>query len=57
MTLESDDCVGIVLSLPAKVIVWTTLIEVNAVVTPMPEGLEVVSVEGPADNQNIASRK
>ena len=57
MNLESDDCVGIVLSLPAKVIVWTTLIEVNAVVTPMPEGLEVVSVEGPADNQNTASRK
>ena len=57
MTLESDDCVGIVSSLPAKVIVWTTLIVVNAVATPMPEGLEVASVAGPADNQNIASQK
>ena len=57
MSLVSDDCVGTVWNSPAKVIVWTTLTVVNAAAMPMPEVQVAVSVEEPADNQNIASRK
>ena len=57
MILVSDDCVGTVWNLPAKVIVWTTLTVVNAVAMPMPEVRVEESAEEPADNQSIASQK